>query len=103
LAESHNFHNRRSLTGGRNSETITLPVKAEPCGAENIKFWFSASYWGLCLPVCQTTYGYENHCAFQAVYTQLNLHKQYCKRNIIRYKTTVPEILEWKSVFSVFY
>ncbi|MDR0559628.1 MAG: hypothetical protein LBG92_05625 [Prevotellaceae bacterium] len=27
LAESHNFHNRRSLTGGRNSETITLPVK----------------------------------------------------------------------------
>ncbi|MDR0559945.1 MAG: hypothetical protein LBG92_07220, partial [Prevotellaceae bacterium] len=76
LAESHNFHNRRSTTGGRNSETITLPVKAEPCGAENIKFWLSASYLGLCLSVCQTTYGYENS-GFQPVYTQLNLHKLY--------------------------
>jgi hypothetical protein len=37
LAESQNFHNRRSTTGGRNSETITLPVKAEPCGSENIQ------------------------------------------------------------------
>ncbi|MDR0559414.1 MAG: hypothetical protein LBG92_04545 [Prevotellaceae bacterium] len=37
LAESHNLHNRRWLTGGRNSETITLPVKAEPCGSENIQ------------------------------------------------------------------
>jgi hypothetical protein len=27
LAEIHNLHNRRSLTGGRNRETITLPVK----------------------------------------------------------------------------
>ncbi|MDR0559345.1 MAG: hypothetical protein LBG92_04195 [Prevotellaceae bacterium] len=60
LAESHNFHNRRSLTGGRNSETITLPVKAEPCVFENIKFWLSASFLRLCLSVCQTTYGYEN-------------------------------------------
>ncbi|MDR0559967.1 MAG: hypothetical protein LBG92_07330, partial [Prevotellaceae bacterium] len=58
LAESHNFHNRRSTTGGRNIETITLPVKAEPCGSENSKFWLSASYLGLCLSVCQTTYGY---------------------------------------------
>ncbi|MDR0559932.1 MAG: hypothetical protein LBG92_07155 [Prevotellaceae bacterium] len=66
LAESQNFHNRRSLTGGRNSETITLPVKAEPCGAENIEFWLSASYLGLCLSVCQTTYGYENS-GFQPV------------------------------------
>jgi hypothetical protein len=37
LAESHNLYNRRSTTGGRNSETITLPVKAEPCGLENIQ------------------------------------------------------------------
>ncbi|MDR0560257.1 MAG: hypothetical protein LBG92_08795 [Prevotellaceae bacterium] len=76
LAESQNFHNRRWLTGGRNSETITLPVKAEPCGLENIKFWLSASYLGLCLSVCQTTYGYENS-GFQPVYTQINLHKLY--------------------------
>ncbi|MDR0559975.1 MAG: hypothetical protein LBG92_07370 [Prevotellaceae bacterium] len=77
LAESHNFHNRRSLTVGRNSETITLPVKAELCGAENIEFWLSASFFGLCLSVCQTTYGYENS-GFQPVHTQINLHKLYC-------------------------
>ncbi|MDR0560889.1 MAG: hypothetical protein LBG92_12045 [Prevotellaceae bacterium] len=76
LAESHNFHNRRWLTGGRNRETITLPVKAEPCVSENIEFWLSASFLGLCLSVYQTTYGYEGS-AFQAVYTQINLHKLY--------------------------
>jgi hypothetical protein len=44
LAESHNFHNRRSLTGGRNSETITLPVKAEPRGSENIQVLAFSQY-----------------------------------------------------------
>ncbi|MDR0559439.1 MAG: hypothetical protein LBG92_04670, partial [Prevotellaceae bacterium] len=47
LAESHNFHNRRSLTGGRNSETITLPVKAEPCGSENIQVLAFSQLFGI--------------------------------------------------------
>ncbi|MDR0560169.1 MAG: hypothetical protein LBG92_08350, partial [Prevotellaceae bacterium] len=47
LAESHNFHNRRSLTGGRNSETKTLPVKAEPCGAENIQVLAFSQFFGI--------------------------------------------------------
>ncbi|MDR0559851.1 MAG: hypothetical protein LBG92_06745, partial [Prevotellaceae bacterium] len=46
--------------------------KAEPCGAENIKFWLSASFLGLCLSVCQTTYGYENS-GFQPVFWGLCL------------------------------
>ncbi|MDR0560390.1 MAG: hypothetical protein LBG92_09465 [Prevotellaceae bacterium] len=51
LAESQNFHNRRWLTGGRNSETITLPVKAEPCGAENIqKTGFQPVFWDYVCP-----------------------------------------------------
>ncbi|MDR0506792.1 MAG: hypothetical protein LBH32_08275 [Dysgonamonadaceae bacterium] len=66
LAESQYFHNRRWLTGGRNSETITLPVKAEPCVSENIQVLAFSQFLGLCLYVCQTTYGYENS-GFQPV------------------------------------
>ncbi|MDR0560353.1 MAG: hypothetical protein LBG92_09275 [Prevotellaceae bacterium] len=47
LGESHNFHNRRSLTGGRNSETITLPVKAKPCGSENIRVLAFSQLFGI--------------------------------------------------------
>ncbi|MDR0558944.1 MAG: hypothetical protein LBG92_02130 [Prevotellaceae bacterium] len=47
LAESQNFRNLRSLTGGRNSETITLPVKAEPSGAENIQVLAFSQFFGI--------------------------------------------------------
>ncbi|MDR0559944.1 MAG: hypothetical protein LBG92_07215 [Prevotellaceae bacterium] len=47
LAKSQNFHNRRSTTGGRNIETITLPVKAEPCGAENIQVLAVSQFFGI--------------------------------------------------------
>ncbi|MDR0559896.1 MAG: hypothetical protein LBG92_06970 [Prevotellaceae bacterium] len=47
LAESHNFHNRRWLTVGRNSETITLPVKAEPCVSENIQVLAFSQFFGI--------------------------------------------------------
>ncbi|MDR0558719.1 MAG: hypothetical protein LBG92_00985 [Prevotellaceae bacterium] len=51
LAESHNFYNRRWLTGGRNSETITLLVKAEPCVSENIQVLaFSQFFWDYVCP-----------------------------------------------------
>ncbi|MDR0560906.1 MAG: hypothetical protein LBG92_12135 [Prevotellaceae bacterium] len=47
LAESQNFHNRRSLTVGRNSKTIMLPVKAEPYVSENIQVLAFSQFFGI--------------------------------------------------------
>ncbi|MDR0559622.1 MAG: hypothetical protein LBG92_05595 [Prevotellaceae bacterium] len=35
------------MTGGRNRETITLPVKAEPCGSENIQVLAFSQLFGI--------------------------------------------------------
>jgi hypothetical protein len=53
------------LTGGRNSKTITLPVKAEPCGAENIQVLAFSQLFGIMFVRMSNDIGYEGS-AFQA-------------------------------------